>query len=60
MFRFRRTFRLGPLRFTIGKRGLASIGIGRVSKARGRGLRVRVPTGISGLWLSLGGKRKKR
>lgn len=59
-FRFFRMFRLGPLRFGGGKRGISSVGIGRVSKSRGRSTRVSIPTGIPGLSLRLGGKSKRR
>lgn len=59
-FRFFRTFRVGPFRFGVGKRGISSVGIGRVTKSRGRSPRVTIPTGIKGLSFSLGGKSKRR
>ncbi len=60
MFRFFRMFRFGPFRLGVGKRGISSIGVGRVSKSRGRTARVSLPTGIKGLSFWLGGKSKRR
>ena len=60
MFIFRRLFRLGPVRVRVGKRGASSRGIGRFTQRRGRSLRVRIPTGIQGLALALGGKQQRR
>ena len=60
MFRFFRWFKVGPARIGVGKRGISTVKVGRVSKSRGRGVRVSLPTGIKGLSFSLGGRRKKR
>ncbi len=59
-FRFSRLFRIGPFRVGVDKRGVSSIGIGRLTKSRGKSTRVRIPTGIPGLSFSLGGKSKRR
>ncbi len=60
MFRFFRWFKVGPVHFGVGKRGISSIKVGRVTKSRGRSLRVSIPTGIKGLSFHLGGKPKRR
>ena len=60
MFRFFRWFRFGPVKVGVGKRGISTLKIGRVSKSRGRSTRISIPTGIKGLSFSLGGKRKRR
>ncbi len=60
MFRFFRWFKVGPAHIGVGKRGINSIKIGRLTKSRGRSLRVSLPTGIKGLSFSLGGKPKRR
>jgi hypothetical protein len=59
-FSFRRVFRIGPLRFGVGKRGISSVGIGRATKSRGRTARVSLKTGIPGLTFHVGGKRRRR
>ncbi len=60
MFRFFRWFKFGGAKVGVSERGIRTIKVGRVSKSRGRGLRVSIPTGINGLSFSLGGKRKRR
>ena len=60
MFRFFRWFKVGPFRVGVSNRGISSVKLGRVTKSRGRGLRVSLPTGIKGLSFHLGGKPKRR
>lgn len=60
MFRFFRWFKVGPARVGVSKRGIRTVKVSRVSKSRGRGLRLSLPTGIKGLSFNLGGKRKRR
>ena len=49
MFRFFRWFRFGPAKVGVSQRGVRTVKVGRVSKSRGRGLRVSIPAGIKGL-----------
>ena len=58
-FRFRKTLRLGPLHFEVGRRGVTSIGLGRTTFRRGHTPRVSVPL-FGGLSWFFGGKRKRR
>ena len=60
MFRFFRWFKFGPFQFGVSKRGISTIKVGRVSKSRGRGVRLSIPTGIKGLSFHLGGKPKRQ
>jgi len=60
MFRFFRWLNFGGAKVGVSKRGVRTLKVGRVSKSRGRRLRVSIPTGIKGLSFSLGGKRKRR
>jgi len=60
MFRFFRWFGFGPAKLGVSHRGARTVKVGRVSKSRGRGLRLSLPSGIKGLSFSLGGKRKRR
>ena len=59
-FSFRRVLRIFGLRVGVGKRGVSSFGLGRLTKSRGRTLRATIPTGIPGLSFRLGGKRRRR
>jgi hypothetical protein len=59
-FNFRRVFRIGGLRFGVGKRGLTSVGAGRFTKSRGKTTRFTVPSGIPGLSFFFGGKSKRK
>ncbi len=59
-WRFRKVFHIGPLRLVITPKGIRSIGIGRVTKTIGRTVRVKIPTGIRGLALVIGGSKAKR
>jgi hypothetical protein len=58
-FSFFKWFKVGPAKIGVGKRGVSSIKVGRVTKSRGRSMRVSIPTGIPGLRFSLGGRRQR-
>ncbi len=59
-FSFRRIFRIGGVRVGVGKRGISSVGLGRVTKSRGKTPRITIPTGIPGLSFRLGGRSKRK
>ena len=58
-FRFRRSFKAGPLRLNIGKHGISSVNVGPVNLRKGHAPRLSVPIG-GGLSYTTGGERRRR